>query len=55
MLSTPSFVLLRYSQPVVFLHQDVSFSQYLALLEVADCFINASLREGMNVSQQILQ
>lgn len=37
-------------QPVVFLHQDVSFSQYLALLQVADCFINASLREGMNLT-----
>lgn len=37
------------SQPVVFLHQDVSFAQYLALLTIADAFINASLREGMNV------
>ncbi|KAJ7581039.1 glycosyltransferase family 20 protein [Mycena floridula] len=35
-------------QPVVFLHtQDVSFSQYLALLTVADGFIVTSLREGM--------
>lgn len=35
-------------QPVVFLHtQDVSFSQYLALMKVADGFIVTSLREGM--------
>ncbi|KZT21795.1 glycosyltransferase family 20 protein [Neolentinus lepideus HHB14362 ss-1] len=42
----------RYStltyQPVVFLHtDDLSFSQYLALLTVADAFIVTSLREGM--------
>ncbi|TFK50600.1 alpha-trehalose-phosphate synthase [Heliocybe sulcata] len=42
----------RYStltyQPVVFLHtEDLSFSQYLALLTVADAFIVTSLREGM--------
>ncbi|KAF9522515.1 alpha,alpha-trehalose-phosphate synthase [Crepidotus variabilis] len=35
-------------QPVVFLHtQDLTFSQYLALLTVADAFIVTSLREGM--------
>jgi hypothetical protein len=35
-------------QPVVFLHtQDLTFSQYLALLTVADAFLVASLREGM--------
>lgn len=35
-------------QPVVFLHtQDLTFSQYLALLKVADAFIVTSLREGM--------
>ncbi|KAF5367337.1 hypothetical protein D9615_010280 [Tricholomella constricta] len=35
-------------QPVVFLHtQDLTFSQYLALLSVADAFIVTSLREGM--------
>ncbi|KAK1233197.1 Trehalose-6-P synthase/phosphatase complex subunit [Marasmius sp. AFHP31] len=35
-------------QPIVFLHtQDVSFSQYLALLRVADAFLVTSLREGM--------
>ncbi|KIL62946.1 glycosyltransferase family 20 protein [Amanita muscaria Koide BX008] len=42
----------RYStltyQPVIFLHtQDLTFSQYLALLTVADAFIVTSLREGM--------
>ena len=41
------------SQPVVFLHLDVSFSQYLALLTVAEVFINSSLREGMNVSRTL--
>ncbi|KAG6899346.1 hypothetical protein C0993_011062 [Termitomyces sp. T159_Od127] len=35
-------------QPVVFLHtQDLTFSQYLALLSAADAFIVTSLREGM--------
>ncbi|KAK0532754.1 Trehalose-6-P synthase/phosphatase complex subunit [Tilletia horrida] len=35
-------------QPVVFLHvQDITFSQYLALLTVADAFLASSLREGM--------
>ncbi|RXW13018.1 hypothetical protein EST38_g12836 [Candolleomyces aberdarensis] len=35
-------------QPVVFLHtQDLTFSQYLALLTVGDAFIVTSLREGM--------
>ncbi|GJJ09322.1 hypothetical protein Clacol_003544 [Clathrus columnatus] len=35
-------------QPMVFLHiQDLTFSQYLALLTVADAFIVTSLREGM--------
>ena len=35
-------------QPVVFLHtQDLTFSQYLALLKVGDAFIVTSLREGM--------
>lgn len=35
-------------QPVVFLHtQDLTFSQYLALLTVADAFVVTSLREGM--------
>ncbi|KAJ8489164.1 hypothetical protein ONZ45_g13684 [Pleurotus djamor] len=35
-------------QPVVFLHtQDLTFTQYLALLSVADAFLVTSLREGM--------
>ncbi|KAL1937908.1 hypothetical protein VTO73DRAFT_12658 [Trametes versicolor] len=35
-------------QPVVFLHtQDLTFSQYLALLTVADAFMVTSVREGM--------
>jgi trehalose 6-phosphate synthase complex regulatory subunit len=35
-------------QPVVFLHtQDLTFSQYLALLTVADAFLVTSVREGM--------
>src|SRR6266481_805240 len=35
-------------QPVVFLHtEDLSFSQYLALLTVADAFLVTSMREGM--------
>lgn len=38
-------------QPVVFLHvQDITFSQYLALLTVADAFLANSLREGMNLT-----
>ncbi|KAF3937619.1 Trehalose-phosphatase [Dactylella cylindrospora] len=36
--------------PVVFLHQDISFSQYLALLSVADALVITSLREGMNLT-----
>ncbi|TFK65857.1 alpha,alpha-trehalose-phosphate synthase [Pluteus cervinus] len=35
-------------QPIIFLHtQDLTFSQYLALLTVADAFVVTSLREGM--------
>jgi trehalose 6-phosphate synthase/phosphatase len=42
-----SFSNLTY-QPVVFLHtQDLTFSQYLALLKIGDAFIVTSLREGM--------
>ncbi|UZJ54165.1 hypothetical protein CBS101457_003485 [Exobasidium rhododendri] len=38
-------------QPVVFLHvQDITFSQYLALLTMADAFMASSLREGMNLT-----
>ncbi|EWC46257.1 hypothetical protein DRE_04428 [Drechslerella stenobrocha 248] len=36
--------------PVVFLHQDISFSQYIALLSVADALVITSLREGMNLT-----
>lgn len=38
------------SQPVVFLHQDLEFSQYLALNCEADLFIVSSMREGMNLT-----
>jgi trehalose 6-phosphate synthase/phosphatase len=42
-----AFSTLTY-QPIVFLHtQEVTFSQYLALLTVADAFLITSLREGM--------
>jgi trehalose 6-phosphate synthase/phosphatase len=37
-------------QPLVFLKQDISFSQYLALLSVADVLMITSLREGMNLT-----
>ncbi len=37
-------------QPVVFLRQDISFEQYLALLSVADALMITSLREGMNLT-----
>lgn len=40
----------RQYQPVVFLRQDITFSQYLALLTVADAFLVTSLREGMNLT-----
>ncbi|KAK9480765.1 glycosyltransferase family 20-domain-containing protein [Lipomyces japonicus] len=36
--------------PVVFLHQDILFEQYLALLCEADVFVVTSLREGMNLT-----
>lgn len=38
------------SQPVVFLHQDIEFVQYLALIAEADAFIVSSMREGMNLT-----
>ena len=38
------------SQPVVLLHQDLEFSQYLALNCEADLFIVGSMREGMNLT-----
>lgn len=38
-------------QPVVFLHvQEITFTQYLALLTMADAFLATSLREGMNLT-----
>jgi trehalose 6-phosphate synthase complex regulatory subunit len=37
-------------QPLVFLKQDLSFPQYLALITVADALIVTSLREGMNLT-----
>jgi hypothetical protein len=37
-------------QPLVFLRQDISFAQYLALLTVADCLMITSQREGMNLT-----
>ncbi|KAK7184800.1 hypothetical protein DPSP01_002231 [Paraphaeosphaeria sporulosa] len=36
--------------PLVFLRQDISFHQYLALCSVADAMVITSLREGMNLS-----
>jgi len=41
------FSTLTYQPIIFFFTQDVTFSQYLALLTVADCFIVTSLREGM--------
>ena len=37
-------------QPLVFLRQDIAFSQYLALLTVADVLMVTSMREGMNLT-----
>ncbi|ORX82316.1 hypothetical protein K493DRAFT_241037 [Basidiobolus meristosporus CBS 931.73] len=37
-------------QPVIYLYQDIDFSQYLALLTVADAFMITSLRDGMNLT-----
>ncbi|CAG8192766.1 unnamed protein product [Penicillium olsonii] len=37
-------------QPLVFLKQDLAFSQYLALITVADALMITSLREGMNLT-----
>lgn len=37
-------------QPLVFLKQDISIPQYVALLTVADCLMITSLREGMNLT-----
>ena len=37
-------------QPLVFLKQDIEFSQYLALISVADLLMISSLRDGMNLT-----
>ena len=37
-------------QPLVFLKQYIAFSQYLALLTVADVLVISSLRDGMNLT-----
>jgi trehalose-phosphatase len=37
-------------QPLVLLKQDISFTQFLALMSVAEVFMITSLREGMNLS-----
>ncbi|KAL1966642.1 hypothetical protein VTN77DRAFT_4053 [Rasamsonia byssochlamydoides] len=37
-------------QPLVLLKQDISFSQFLALMSVAEIFMVTSLREGMNLT-----
>ncbi|KAJ1921921.1 Trehalose-6-P synthase/phosphatase complex subunit [Mycoemilia scoparia] len=37
-------------QPVVFLHQDIKYTHYLALLSVADAMMVTSLRDGMNLT-----
>ncbi|ORY05343.1 hypothetical protein K493DRAFT_204613 [Basidiobolus meristosporus CBS 931.73] len=37
-------------QPVIYLHQDIDYYQYLALLTVADSFMITSLRDGMNLT-----
>lgn len=37
-------------QPLVFLKQDITFPQYLALITLADVLMVTSLREGMNLT-----
>ncbi|KAF2863624.1 glycosyltransferase family 20 protein [Piedraia hortae CBS 480.64] len=37
-------------QPLVFLKQDIGFSQYLALLSIADVLMVTALRDGMNLT-----
>lgn len=41
---------LSVASPCVFLHQDIDFSQYIALLIEADAFAVTSVREGMNLT-----
>ncbi|KAJ3125336.1 hypothetical protein HK098_000343 [Nowakowskiella sp. JEL0407] len=43
------FGTIEYS-PVVYLHQDISFAHYLALLTIADACLITSLRDGMNLT-----
>lgn len=58
LLATVSDIVTRISsvhstldhQPLVFLKQDIPFSQYLALLTIADVLIVSSLRDGMNLT-----
>ncbi|KAA8905565.1 glycosyltransferase family 20-domain-containing protein [Sphaerosporella brunnea] len=44
-----SFSTLDY-QPVVYLHQDITYHQYIALLQIADALVVTSLRDGMNLT-----
>lgn len=37
-------------QPVVYLHQDITYQQYIALLQIADALVVTSLRDGMNLT-----
>ncbi|KAI5812463.1 glycosyltransferase family 20-domain-containing protein [Pyronema omphalodes] len=37
-------------QPVVYLHQDITYHQYIALLQIADALVVTSLRDGMNLT-----
>ncbi|MCJ1477992.1 hypothetical protein MMC13_006667 [Lambiella insularis] len=39
-------------QPIVFLKQDLEYSQYLAMITVADVMMITSLREGMGLTSQ---
>ena len=39
-------------QPLVFLKQDIEYSQYLAMITVADAMMITSLREGMGLTSQ---
>lgn len=42
-------------EPIVFLHtQEVSFSEYLALMTVADAFLVTSLTEGMALRYAVI-
>lgn len=41
---------LAHPEPCVFLHKDIEFTQYIALLTEADAFAVTSIREGMNLT-----